>query len=167
MPRDNVFTKLIHDSGSFRILNMKQLTATIPLTILLATIHISVALGELKVKHVKKGRLTPNGDVVMNEFQTLPIEQVLKEHRVKEVQTGRFTSSIASVVVRQDDPNGPKYQEGLGYRFLVYTAVYPGLCTMDDGKLVLTFSTGRDFDRRRILARRPRRTKETHCFLGR
>jgi len=90
----------------------------------------------------KKGRRVSNGDVVMNNFQTLPIEEALKLHRVKEVQTERLISSLAPVVVRQNDPSGPRYQEALGYRFLIYTAGFPGLCQMDDGKLVLTLSTG-------------------------
>ena len=121
---------------------MKHLTTPMLLATLLVTIQTPSALGQHQADSIKKGRLMPNGDVVMNDFQTLPIEQVLQEHRVKEVQSERLTSSISPVVVRQNDPDGPKYQEGLGYRFLVYTAAYPGLCAMDDGKLVMTFSTG-------------------------
>ncbi len=118
---------------------MKPLKTLILLTTL-ALIHTHVAC--TFDAGTKKGRLMPNGDVVMNNFQTLPIKQVLKEHRVKEVQTERLTSSLAPVVVRQNDPGGPRYQEALGYRFLIYTAGFPGLCRMDDGKLVLTLSTG-------------------------
>ncbi|MAV33870.1 MAG: hypothetical protein CMJ59_00295 [Planctomycetaceae bacterium] len=128
--------------GSFaeRVLNMKRRK----LLLLLATFLLIIGtLAAHSLAHRKaKGRRMPNGDVVMNPFQTLPIGQVFAAHRIKEVQTERLTSSLAPVAVRQNGPDGPRYQEALGYRFLIYTAGFPGLCRMEDGRLVLTMSTG-------------------------
>ena len=85
---------------------MKTLKILGVLTTLTLAIHTLVA--RALDSGAKSGRLMPNGDVVQNDFQTLPIEQVLKDHRVKEVQTDRLTSSLAPVVVRQNGPGGPR-----------------------------------------------------------
>ncbi len=75
---------------------MKTLKILGVLTAVVLTIHTLVAWG--LDSGAKSGWRMPNGDVVQNDFQTLPIEQVLKDHRVKEVQTNRLTSSLAPVV---------------------------------------------------------------------
>ena len=80
-------------------------------------------------------------EIGTNSIQTLPIDDVLKNHRTKEHRTESPISLIAPVVVRQDDPGGPRYQEALGYTFLIEGAGFPGLVRMDDGKLVLTMPT--------------------------
>ena len=66
------------------------------LTTVVLTTHTLVAWG--LDSGAKSGWLMPNGNVVQNDFQTLPIEQVLKDHRVKELQTNRLTSSLVPVV---------------------------------------------------------------------
>jgi len=40
-----------------------------------------------------------------------------------------------------NDPDGSQYQEALGYPFLIYTGGFPGLCRIDDGRLVLKVSS--------------------------
>jgi len=77
-----------------------------------------------------------------NSIQSLPIDEVLRNHRTSKHRTESPISLIAPVVVRQDDPDGPRYQEALGYTFLIERAGFPGLAQMDDGKLVLTMRTG-------------------------
>ena len=84
-----------------------------------------------------------NTDTLTNSIQTVPVAEAIEEHK-----TGwdglflfeRVISTISPVVVRQDDPAGPRYQEALGYAFLVNGPKYPALVRMDDGKLVLTMS---------------------------
>lgn len=85
-----------------------------------------------------------NEDQLTNDLMhTLPLEAVVADH-----QTGadgnylpsRVISTVAPVVVRQNDPSGPRYQEGIGYSFLQNSPKYPGLCRLDDGTLVLTLS---------------------------
>ena len=76
--------------------------------------------------------------------QTLPPEQVAQEHYTDSsgmFPPTRVMSPVSAVVVRQDDPAGPRYQEALGYQFLINNAKFPGLTRMDDGKLVLTITT--------------------------
>lgn len=78
---------------------------------------------------------------ITNSIQTLPIDKVFKNHRTTKHRTESPISLIAPVVVRQDDPHSPKYQEALGYTFLIERAGFPALTRMDDGKLVLTMRT--------------------------
>ncbi len=78
---------------------------------------------------------------ITNSIQTLPIDEVLRNHRTTKHRTESPISLIAPVVVRTDDPDGPRYQEALGYTFLIERAGFPGLAQMDDGKLVLTMRT--------------------------
>ena len=47
------------------------------------------------------------------------------------------TTPLEPVVVRQNHPEGPTYQEALGYTFLIYDLCYPRLARMPDGTLVL------------------------------
>ena len=78
-----------------------------------------------------------------SDMHTLPLEAVVADH-----QTGtdgqylptRVTSTVSPHVVRQNDPAGPRYQEGIGYTFLLNSPKYPGLCRMDGGRLVLTIT---------------------------
>ena len=85
-----------------------------------------------------------NKDELTNEvMHTLPLKDVLKDQKTGtdgEYPPTRVISSIAPVVVRQNDPVAPKYQEALGYTFLRNAPKYPGLCRMDDGTLVLTLT---------------------------
>jgi len=88
-------------------------------------------------------RQLPNGDRVSNSIQTLPAKDVLKSHATDGAGVflkSRVISTISAVVVRQDDTAGAKYQEALGYTFLMNTPAFPGLTQMDDGKLVLTLN---------------------------
>jgi len=78
-----------------------------------------------------------------NVMHTLPLEEVLEDQLTGpdgQFLPSRVISTTSAVVVRQNDPNGPKYQEALGYSFLVNAPKYPGLCQMDDGTLVLTLT---------------------------
>ncbi len=85
-----------------------------------------------------------NRDKLTNDgLHTLPLSEVVDDHRTGadgNYLPSRVTSTIAPVVVRQNDPTGPRYQEALGYSFLLNSPKYPGLCRMDDGTLVLTLS---------------------------
>ena len=85
-----------------------------------------------------------NHDQLTNSaLHSLPLEDVIRMH-----QSGRdgnffpsqVISTISPVVVRQNDPAGPKYQEAIGYTFLLNSPKYPGLCQLDDGTLVLTLT---------------------------
>ena len=91
------------------------------------------------------------------QFQHVPVAEVARTLRTDEGGVLLDTcviSTISPVVVRQDDPAGPKYQEALGYTFPINTPAFPGLARMDNGKLVLTLSvaalpityTGSDLD---------------------
>lgn len=82
----------------------------------------------------------PNADKLTNTIQTLPFEQVFESERTDGYglyPPTRVTSPLAPVVVRQDAPEGPRYQEARGYRFLVNSMKYPRLARMDDGRLFL------------------------------
>jgi hypothetical protein len=78
-----------------------------------------------------------------NSIQTLPIEYVIKSNDTDAsglYPKSRLISSISPHVIRQQDPNGPRYQEGLSYTFLINSVKFPGLTKMDSGRLVLTLS---------------------------
>ena len=84
-----------------------------------------------------------NTDKLTNAIQTIPAANAIEEHntgRDGQFMPERVISTISPVVVRQDDPAGPRYQEALGYAFLVNGPKYPALVRMDDGRLVLTLS---------------------------
>jgi hypothetical protein len=77
------------------------------------------------------------------DMHTLPLSDVVNDHRTGadgNYLPSRVISTISPVVVRQNAPNGPKYQEALGYSFLLNVPKYPGLTKMDDGTLVLTLT---------------------------
>jgi hypothetical protein len=82
-----------------------------------------------------------NLEKLTNSIQEKSIERDLIEENTDEgglYPPSRVISTISPVVVRQDNPNGPTYQEALGYRFLINRCAFPGLTSMDNGKLVLT-----------------------------
>lgn len=85
-----------------------------------------------------------NDDTLTNRvMHTLPLAEVVADHRTGsdgQYLPSRVTTTISPVVVRQNDPQGPKYQEGIGYSFLLNAPKYPGLTKMDDGTLVLTLT---------------------------
>ncbi len=85
-----------------------------------------------------------NKDVLTNDvMHTLPLEAVVNDHRTGSdgnFMPSRVISTVSPVVVRRNDPQGSSYQEGIGYSFLQNSPKYPGLCRMDDGRLVLTLS---------------------------
>ena len=85
-----------------------------------------------------------NMDRLTNPFMhTLPLKEVVEEAWTQpdaQFPPSRVISIVAPVVVRQNGPDGPTYQEGLGYTFLPNSPKYPGLCKMDDGTLVVTMT---------------------------
>lgn len=85
----------------------------------------------------------PNGDRLTNNIQTLASQDVLRSHATDGggvFLPDRVITTISAVVVRRDDPTGPKYQEALGYAFNINGSWVPGLTRMDDGTLVLTMT---------------------------
>lgn len=78
-----------------------------------------------------------------NNIHTLPLEYVAKEEFTSEYgmyPKDRVITPIQPTVVRQDSPEGPKYQEALTYQFLINGSALPGIARMDDGKLVLSMA---------------------------
>ena len=76
-------------------------------------------------------------------MHTLPLDEVTRDQWSSsnaEFPPTRVVSTVSPVVVRQNDPTGPKYQEAVGYSFLLNSPKYPGLCRMDDDTLVLTLT---------------------------
>ena len=87
--------------------------------------------------------MAPNADSVTNRIQTLDaydVERALQTHRSGLSPKSRVMSAVSPVVVRQDDSPGPRYQEALGYTFLVNSPKFPGLTRTDEGTLILTLS---------------------------
>lgn len=87
--------------------------------------------------------MEPNSDRLTNKIQTLDpldVERELQTARTGLSPQSRIISSVAPVAVRRDDPAGARYQEALGYTFLVNSPKFPGLARTDDGTLVLTVS---------------------------
>src|SRR4051812_28268916 len=83
----------------------------------------------------------PHENELTNHIRTIPFEKVCET----EDQDGfalfsptRITSPIAPVVVREDDPKGARYQEALGYTFLINAAKFPAMTRMDNGRIILT-----------------------------
>jgi hypothetical protein len=79
---------------------------------------------------------------------TFSVHQMPPQVRQKEESTtpsgsyskNRLISPLQPVVVRQESPNGPRYQEALGYTFLLYSAKFPSVARIGDGRLVLNLS---------------------------
>jgi len=85
-----------------------------------------------------------NRDTLTNNvLHTIPLADAVRDHltgRDGEYLAKRVISTVSPVVVRQNDPKGPKYQEGIGYSFLLNAPKYPGLTKLGDGTLVLTLT---------------------------
>ena len=92
---------------------------------------------------VATSKKLPRQEQLTNSLRTLPFEEVLVEEATDEyglyLKT-RVISPISPVVVRQDTPGKPKYQEARGYTFLINSVKFPGLARMDNGRLVLLLS---------------------------
>ena len=85
----------------------------------------------------------PNQDRLTNSIRTMPFDKVAKIEAADEYalyHTDRVISPISPVLVRQDTPGGPRYQEALGYTFLLNSVKFPAIARMDDGLLVLSLS---------------------------
>lgn len=83
----------------------------------------------------------PNSGTLTNSIQTLPFDVVFENERTDAYglyPDTRVASPVAPVVVRRDAPDGPRYQEARGYRFLVNSMEYPRLAQLDDGRLFLS-----------------------------
>lgn len=52
----------------------------------------------------------------------------------------RVTGPIQSTVVRQESPAGPRYEEAIGYSFLLYSTKFPSVTRTGDERLVLNVS---------------------------
>ena len=109
---------------------------------MLVFVLASLAAAESPLNGTIQGSV--NKDKLTNSvMHTLPLDAAVADHRTgmdgQQLPT-RIISTVSPVVVRQNDPDGPKYQEALGYTFLLNSPKYPGLCRMDDGTLVLTLT---------------------------
>ncbi len=111
------------------------------LTLAVGLLTLSTAMARPPVTGSVQG---DNKDKLTNSvMHTLPIADVVKDHRTGSdgnYMPNRVTSTVSHVAVRQNDPAGPRYQEAIGYSFLLNSPKYPGLCRMDDGTLVLTMT---------------------------
>jgi len=71
---------------------------------------------------------------------TIPLErlQTLVSHDASAAFPKDWvTTPQTLVVVRRDDPDGPTYQESIGYTFLIHSMKRPRLVRMDSGRLVI------------------------------
>jgi hypothetical protein len=114
-----------------------------PLVVMLAFLALAVhATAQPPLNGTIQGSV--NKDRLTNSvMHTLPLEAAVADHKTGadgQQLPSRVISTISPVVVRQNDRDGPKYQEALGYSFLLNSPKYPGLCRMDDGTLVLTMT---------------------------
>lgn len=78
-----------------------------------------------------------------SRVQTLPTQYVVESNATDAYALypkSRLISSISPHVVRKEDPQGPRYREGLSYAFLINSVKFPGLARMDSGRLALALS---------------------------
>ena len=78
-------------------------------------------------------------------MHTIAFDTAISDHATAsdgQFERERVITTVSPVVVRQHAlPDGePRYQEALGYSFLINSPKYPGLCQMDDGSLILTLT---------------------------
>lgn len=50
------------------------------------------------------------------------------------------TSPLQPTVIRQNTPTGARYEEAIGYTFLLYSMKFPSVVRMDDGRLLMNAS---------------------------
>ncbi len=87
--------------------------------------------------------MTGGDSKLTNSIQTLSLQQVAEDLPTDAggvPPRTRVISGVVPVVVRQDGPVGPKYQEALGYTFLVKEPKFPSLVRMDSGTLALSMA---------------------------
>ncbi len=83
------------------------------------------------------------GEKLTNCIQTLPTEYVIESNETDAsglYPASRLISSVSPHAVRQENPEKPRYQEGLSHTFLINSVKFPGLTRMDSGRLVFTLS---------------------------
>jgi len=74
---------------------------------------------------------------------TIPLER-LQQLASKEASASyspeRVISPPMPIAIRQEHPDGPSYQEGLSYTFLIHSMKFAGITRLDNGRLVLVAS---------------------------
>ena len=71
---------------------------------------------------------------------TIPLErlqQLASREASASYSPDRLISPPMPIAVRREHPDGPTYQEGLSYTFLIHSMKFAGLTRMDNGRLVL------------------------------
>ncbi len=66
------------------------------------------------------------------------VEQIERTDEYGIYPPTRVISNLCPAVVRQNDPGGAKYQEGLGYMFLVNSMKRPRMARLGDGRVVMS-----------------------------
>ena len=87
--------------------------------------------------------MSQGSEKLTNCIQTLPTEYVIETNETDAsgmYPASRLISSVSPHAVRQENPEKPRYQEGLSYTFLINSVKFPGLTKLDDGRLALTLS---------------------------
>lgn len=77
---------------------------------------------------------------VPTPVETIPLEsldRLISHHPGAAFPSDWVATPAAPVVIRQNHPDGPSYQEAMGYTFLINSMKRPRLARMDSGRLVL------------------------------
>ena len=71
---------------------------------------------------------------------TIPIEKLktmAARDPAAEFDPNRFITPPMPIAIRQQHPDGPRYQEGISYTFLVHSMKFASMCRLGDGRLLL------------------------------
>jgi hypothetical protein len=75
---------------------------------------------------------TPTDTIPLERLKTLAARDPAAEF-----DPNRFITPHMPIAVRQQHPDGPKYQEGVSYTFLVHSMKFAAMCRLGDGRIAM------------------------------
>lgn len=99
--------------------------------------HLEVVLtepetGAEQVLALQREVPTPKDTIPLERLNQLVSREVSSSYSPQRVISPRMP-----IAIRQEDPNGPRYQEGLSYTFLIHSMKFSKLARLDNGRIVL------------------------------
>ena len=96
---------------------------------------------------------------VPTPLDTIPLEKLktmAARDPAAEFDPNRFITPHMPIAVRQQHPDGPRYQEGVSYTFLVHSMKFASMCRLGDGRIAMVGTGWVDGET----------TEERACFMS-
>ncbi|MBA63286.1 MAG: hypothetical protein CMJ76_13090 [Planctomycetaceae bacterium] len=77
---------------------------------------------------------------VPTPYESIPLEKLktmAARNASAEFDPNRFITPHMPIAIRQENPMGPVYQEGISYTFLVHSMKFASICRLGDGRIAM------------------------------